>query len=184
MPLMAKMEKPGGANIRRQVLRGALLVLVLVPTLVIWTAVGTVFFGYRPVSAWGNSMEPVLQNGDAFWVKRLDITEVKVGDIVTLALSGEESITHRVVKVESLSNGGYLLVIKGDANQFTEEWELRSDGTVEVLAARVPFAGYILEFIASILGRVLIISALVSLIVIWIRQRHIAREESRPALTD
>ena len=81
--------------------------------------VGGVFFGYRVEAAWGTSMGPTLRDGDALLVKRLDVADVKVDDVVTLCPLGDESITHRVVKIEPLSNGSYLLATKGDANTFT-----------------------------------------------------------------
>jgi len=68
----------------RQLLWGLLLGLVLVPTILVWVAVGTAFFGYRAVSAYGTSMEPSLRSGDALWEKQLDATDIKVGDILTL----------------------------------------------------------------------------------------------------
>jgi len=117
-------------------------------------------------------MEPALRDGDALLVKQLDIADVKVGDIVTLVPPGEESITHRVVKIEHLSNGSSLMATKGDANHFTEDWEISADWTVAVMVVRVPFGGYVLEFLASMSGRVLIASALVTLVAIWIRRRR------------
>jgi len=163
-------EKPSDTDVGRQVLRGTLLGLVLVPTLLIWAAVGTGFFGYQAVNARGTSMEPNLRDGDALWVKQLDIADVKVGDIVTLGYS-EGSITHRVTNIEPISSDSYLVLTKGDANPFTEEWKISSDDTVAVMAARVPFGGYVLEFLASILGRALLIGAVATLLVVLLRRR-------------
>jgi len=147
----------------------------MIPTLLVWVAVGSSFFGYRVAAAWGTSMEPAFRNGDALWVKQLDIAEVKVGDIVTIVPPGDESITHRVVKFEPLSKGTYLVVTKGDANRFTEDWEISADWTVALVLAHVPFGGYVWEFLDSIFGKVLIIGAVVTLIVILIRRRRMTR---------
>ena len=65
-------------------LRGSLLGLVLAPTILVWLTVGSLFFGYRPVSIQGTSMEPTLLDGDQLWVKYLELAEVKSGDIVAL----------------------------------------------------------------------------------------------------
>jgi signal peptidase I len=164
----------GGKDLR-QLLRRFLLGLVLVPTLLVWVAVGTAFFGYQAVGVFGISMEPTIHNGDALWVKCMDPARLKVGDIVTVVPPGEESITHRIVEIERLSNDDYFLTTRGDANDFTEEWEISSDWTVAVMIARVPFAGYILEFLASIFGRILIVSVTVTLFVIWMRGQQAAR---------
>jgi signal peptidase I len=110
-----------------------------VPTILVWVAVGTAFFGYRAVSAYGTSMEPSLRSGDALWEKPLDATDIKVGGILTLVSPGEGSITHRVVKIEPLSTGSYLLATKGDVNHFTEEWEISADWKAAVVVARIPW---------------------------------------------
>ena len=172
MSLAATTEKPNATNTGRQVLLRALLGLVLVPTLLVWVGVGSAFFGYRLVGVWGTSMEPVLRNGDALWVKQLNIADVKVGDIVVLVPPDGESITHRVVKIEPISKGSYSLVTKGDANCCPEEWEWSSDWTVALALAHAPFGGYVMEFLNSIFGRALIVVALVTLVVIWLRRRR------------
>ena len=33
-------------------------------------------------------------------------------------------IAHRLVGIESLPNGNYLLVTKGEANRYAEEWQI------------------------------------------------------------
>lgn len=76
---------------------------------------------------------------------------------------------------EPLSHGSYLVVTKGDANRFAEAWEISVDGTVAVALARVRFAGYVLEFLGSIFGRVLLIAVpMVALIAMWVRRGRIA----------
>ena len=58
-------------SLRVQLLRCSLLGLVLAPTILIWSAVGSLFFGYRPVGIQGTSMEPALLDGDELWVKHV-----------------------------------------------------------------------------------------------------------------
>ena len=69
-------------------------------------------------------MEPALLDGDQLWVKYVDPAEAKVGDIVAIQDPVWGKITHRLVSVESLPNGSYLMVTKGDANHYAEEWEV------------------------------------------------------------
>jgi signal peptidase I len=79
--------------------------------------VGSLFFGYRPVNIQGTSMKPTLLNGDQLWVKCLEPAGVKDDDIVALQDPVLGRIAHRLVSVESLPNGNYLLVTKGEANR-------------------------------------------------------------------
>jgi len=180
--LPGAMCKVIGRNIRRQLFRGALLGLILAPTILIWLVLGSLVFGYYPVSSHGNSMEPALQDGDAIWVKQLDIAKVNVGDIVSLPYPGEGLITHRVVHIEPLSHGSYIVVTKGDANLFAEEWEVSAGETVEVAFARVRFAGYALEFLDTLFGRVLFIAVpVVALIAMWLRRKRMKLRVNQPA---
>ena len=169
-------------SFRGQLLRGSLLGVILAPTVLIWLVMGSFLFGYYPVASQGNSMEPALRDGDAIWVKQLDIAEVNVGDIVTLHYPSEGLITHRVVHSKPLSHDSYLVVTKGDANRFAEAWEISADGTVAVALARVRFAGYVLEFLGSIFGRVLLIGVpVVALIAMWVRRKRMKLRVNQPA---
>ena len=180
--LRGTIRKVIGKNIRRQLLRGSLLGLILAPTILIWLVLASFFFGYYPVASQGNSMEPVLRNGDAIWVKQLDIAKVNVGDIVTLHYPSEGPITHRVVGVELMPQGSYLVVTKGDANRFAEAWEISADERVPVSVARVRFAGYALDFLDTLFGRVLFIAVpVVALIAMWIRRKRIKLRVNQPA---
>jgi len=115
-------------------------------------------------------MEPALRDGDMIWAKYLDVADVKVGDIVILSSPDEQSITHRVIKVQPLLQKGYLLETKGDANWLAEAWEISADGTVPVLLARLRFAGYVLDFLGSIGGIVLLLGLAALAIAIYVRR--------------
>jgi len=138
----------------------------------VWLVVGSFPFGYHLVITHGISMEPLLRDGDAVLVKELDVTDVRVGDIVTVSLPDEQSVTHRLIQVQPLSHGGLLVVTKGDASQFTEELEISADGTVAVSVARVRFAGYILEFLRSMFGIALLIGFIIIPVATWLRRRE------------
>ncbi len=122
-----------------------------------WSVVGAHFFGYRFVTAHGGSMEPVLRDGDIIWVRFVDAIDLKAGDIVTLQDPENGWITHRVVEVKPLFRERYLVVTKGDANWVTETWQISTDKVVPVGVARMPFAGYVVDFFGSLLGRAVLI---------------------------
>ncbi len=150
---------------------------MLVPILLICVDSGSVLFGYSTVVGYGTSMEPTLRSGEALWTKYLNPAEVKVGDIVTLRLPGKEPVTHRVIKVQSLSNGSYFLETKGDANQLSERWEIDTEEKIAVALIRVPFIGYLLDFLSNIIVRVLLIGATATLAVIWVRRQTAHRDK-------
>jgi len=92
-------------------------------------------------------MEPTLRDGDQLWVKYVDPAEAKVGDIVAIQDPVWGKITHRLVSVESLPNGSYLIVTRGDANHYAEEWQVDPRGKVGVTSVRIRFAGHLFSFL-------------------------------------
>lgn len=161
-----------GRNIVHQLWRGALVGLLLTPTVIGCLMAGSLLLGYRFSSNHGTSMEPTLSDGDMIWEKRVPVATVRVGDIVSLSSDEHLWIAHRVIRLEHLPHGGYLLETKGDANWLTEVWEISADETVPVVVARMPLAGYLMDSLASAPVRVLLISLAVVVVVMWIRRRR------------
>lgn len=160
-------------SLRVQLLRGSLLGLVLAPTILIWFAVGSLFFGYRPVGIQGTSMEPALLDGDQLWVKYVDPAEAKVGDIVAIQDPVWGKITHRLVSVESLPNGSYLMVTKGDAKHYAEKREVGPGSEVGVAFVRIRFAGQVVRFLKTIPGMILLLVGIVAMsMALWMARRR------------
>ena len=131
-------------------------------------------FGYRFTTAHGISMEPTLSNGDMIWLKFIDVVDIRVGDIVTLSTPEEGSVTHRVINVQALPQDGYLIETRGDANWPSEQWEINANETVPVFVARTPFAGSVVDFLSSVLGRALLITlAVATVVAMWVRRRRV-----------
>lgn len=153
----------------RTLIAGAILVVI-----------GVTFFllGYHPTVGHGSSMEPTLRDGDIIWLKTSNVADIKVGNIVALSSLGQQPVIHRVMKVHPLSQERYFLVTKGDANQFTEEWEVSADAIIAVLVARIPLVGHVLQYFYNTLGKTLIGVLLVALVAMWLYRRHAARGSS------
>jgi len=168
MTLIGIIHKASNKNICHQLLKWSLAGF----TVLLWLLIGSSLFGYRLVSLQGTSMEPALCHGDALWTKRVDPSEVKVGDIVNLQYPSLGSITHRVINVQPIPYEGYLLETKGDANCCPERWEIGNDETVRVSLVRVRYGGYVLEFLGSTGGIVLLIGLAGLVIAIYVRREH------------
>ncbi len=130
----------------------------------------SLLFGYRFGSNHGTSMEPTLSDGDMLWTKRVPIADVNIGDIVSLYSPEQLWIVHRVIQLEHLLRGDYLLETKGDANLLTEVWEISTDETVPVVVARIRFGGYAMDYLASTPVRILLSIAMVTLVVVSVQR--------------
>ncbi|MBA7709731.1 hypothetical protein ES703_118654 [subsurface metagenome] len=151
-------------NIKHQLLKWSLVGFVLVATVFLWLVASSSLLGYRLVSINGTSMEPALYHGDALWTECVDAAELNIADIVIL-----ESIVHRLIKVQPLDQG-YILETRGDANCCSEIWEIGLDEKVRVSVTRIGYVGYVLEFLGSIGGIVLIIGLAALAIAIYVHR--------------
>ncbi len=157
----------------RQVLRGALIGFLLVPILFTFFAGSALLFGYRFTGTFGTSMEPTLHDGDMIWLKRADIAEVRIGDVVTLSSPEFGSITHRLIDMEPVSGERYLVETKGDANLLSEYWTVGPDDKVYVVMRSVPLGGYVLDFLGSLYARVVVVClGIAALITVRVRHRR------------
>ena len=97
-----------------------------------------------------DSMAPALRAGDLVLLQPIkDI--IRPGMVVAYDLQ-DKLITHRVVEVV-----GDLLVTKGDNNQDVDPWRVPFTSVVGVPNVRIPYAGYLLDFVKSPMGFLLLI---------------------------
>jgi len=97
-----------------------------------------------------DSMAPALRAGDMVLLQPIkDI--ITPGMVVAYDLQ-DKLITHRVVDVV-----GDMLVTKGDNNQEVDPWRVPFSSVVGVPNVRIPYAGYLLDFVKSPMGFLLLI---------------------------
>lgn len=102
-----------------------IIILVLLVLFVIATAYQKIIpnnpsiFGFRTFSIITNSMSPILKRGDVILVKEYQISEYKVGDIITFKGMGGELdgkiVTHELVS-RSKEDGKNIFYTKGKKN--------------------------------------------------------------------
>ena len=111
-----------------------------------------------------DSMAPALREGDLVFLQPIK-DMISPGMVVAYDLQ-DKLITHRVVEVV-----GDMLVTKGDNNQEVDPWRVPFTSVVGVPNVRIPYAGYLLEFVKSPAGiMLLIIVPICSIIVIEARR--------------
>jgi len=121
------------------------------------------------------SMKPAINMGDLVVTGPLGglfSGEVEAGDIVTYQ-RGEELVTHRVLSVE-----GDTLVTKGDAVEDPDPWAVTLSDVRGVYLFKVPYMGYLANFVRTKFGWFLLIilpaTALVAFLIrdIFKARRH------------
>ena len=72
-------------------------------------------FGIKTFTIISGSMGPNISVNDLVIIKEVEKSEIKKGDIISFRINGE-TITHRVINIETDMNGEILYTTQGDAN--------------------------------------------------------------------
>ena len=166
-------------QVSRRTRRVALLWSIMILILIIVVPVGVGFFGYRPLSIHGRSMDPTLRNGDAILVKNVDPTKVQLGDIVVLQHPNKGPIAHRVLNIESLPRGSLFFQTKGDANQLSEWWTVTGEKKIAVAFIRARLIGHALEFSQTVPGIILLSASALALMVVLTKLFQSSQSDTR-----
>ncbi|WP_374712482.1 signal peptidase I [Symbiobacterium terraclitae] len=140
--------------------------------------------GYKVLSVLSGSMEPAIKPGDVIIVEPLKPDhEIKEGDVITFraADASDMLITHRVVGIVSVNGEPTAYVTKGDNNDAVDLSPVSRSQVVGIQRWRVPYYGYLREFMRKPVGIVsLVIAPGVLLIAMEIRKIvQVVMEEER-----
>lgn len=118
--------------------------LLLVAALAVVLIVLPKATGSTPLTVLTGSMEPGLPPGTLLVVRPEPVERIGVGDVVTyqIASGRPEVVTHRVVGIESTSDGELGFVLKGDANDEPDPDLVRPVQVRGVLWYSVPLVGW------------------------------------------
>ena len=111
-------------------------------------AVGPHVFGYRTMTMLTGSMAPKINPGDVTVVTPIAVLDVTEGMVITYhkPIDDRSLVTHRVISVETGSDGSVQVRTKGDANDAIDPWtaSLQGDTAYEVQAV-VPELGHVIQ---------------------------------------
>ena len=104
-----------------------------------------------------NSMQPTIDPGDVIFIKKSDVEDLEVGDVVTFQ-KNDFIATHRIIEIQEDK-----VVTQGDNNNLADE-PLDKSNIIGEYIFRVPKIGYIYSFAGSPIGMITL--AVIILIVI------------------
>ncbi len=102
------------------------------------------------------SMVPTIKVNDAVLVKRVNESDLSVGDIITFKSTDSRydglTVTHRVVGTQVISSGDLVYRTKGDNNQIEDLAVVEQRNIYGKVVLKLPKLGYVKDFIASPIG--------------------------------
>ena len=128
---------------------------------------GALLLGDRAVVVLSGSMEPTFSAGDVLIERRVEASEVEIGQIVTFHDPGSDRmITHRVRSV-TVRGQKLVFVTKGDADNGIQRWSVARDGSLSQPIVAVPAVGRVVALTKTPLGLIGIVMLPLLALAIW-----------------
>ena len=118
-------------------------------------------FGFKPYNVMTQSMEPVLNVNDMIIVKNFKVEELEVDDIITFYSDidyngGEEIITHYIYSIIEDAPGEFTIrtnrYYSEDQTPVADTWRLDENDVLGLYSFKIPYLGYVTEFLKSPFG--------------------------------
>ena len=116
----------------------SIIILVVLIVLGVWFAVE--IFPIKPVAIATGSMEKELYVGDVAIIKKCNVNDVKVGDIIEYKMEGY-TVIHRIIE-KKIEKGNFYFVTKGDNNSSPDYNEVREDQLIGKVIFKIKYIGY------------------------------------------
>jgi signal peptidase len=157
-PAPAPSRRRRTRSVVRLVVRLVISLLTGVATAVALAFVASTVLGYQHFTVMSGSMEPTISTGDVIVDKRISPLSARVGDVVTFPdpSNAERLISHRVQAMR-VADGTVYFQTKGDANNDVQKWTSSAGGSIGRVVLDVPKIGYLMFWIGSRWGRLLVV---------------------------
>ena len=112
--------------------------------------------GVRAFAVSSGSMSPAIKTGSLVFVRPSG--EYAVGDVITFSLKENVYTTHRVHGIQE-EDGAAVYVTKGDANEGVDTDPVTEEQIEGRVVFTLPYLGYVVAFLRTLPGFILIMSA-------------------------
>jgi len=135
-------------------------VLVAIVVIAAVMLVGVRLVGVQVFTVLSGSMEPTYHTGALLYVKDVDYTELKEGDVITFMLDEDTVATHRIVGVVPDENDPTVIRYrtKGDANDAEDGSLVHYKNVIGTPVFTIPKLGYVANYIQNPPGSYIAIS--------------------------
>ena len=134
----------------RRVRETLLTVGAVIGVLCLGWAIAMIVFGITPLVFTSGSMAPEISTGDLALARSVPASDLRRGDVVSVAGESGVRVTHRIVTVER-SGDRTVLTLKGESNS-SPDTDTYAVTAADRVFTSVPKAGYVVSAIASPTG--------------------------------
>lgn len=120
--------------------------------------IAPVFLGWRPYTVLTGSMRPGVQPGDVVMDRPVKITDAHVGDVVTFSDPSRKGVlvTHRIRAISHVGDATEVET-RGDANNTSERWTIKSKDSVGRVVYVLPKIGHVATIIRNPAGILILV---------------------------
>lgn len=139
--------------------------LVSVVVLLAVLLVGVRLVGFTPYTVLSGSMEPTYHVGSIVYVKKVDVTTLKVGDPITFRLTNNVIATHRIIEIHGEGTPDLGFRTQGDANE-TVDGITPAENVIGKVYFSIPYLGYVSNFVQKPKGLFIVVGTCVAVLII------------------
>lgn len=135
----------------KKIWSGFTTVLVVLAVALAVLLVGARLIGLQVFTVLSGSMEPAYHVGSVIYVKSVDYTELKSGDVITFMLDESTVATHRIVEPVPDEEDPTVIRFrtKGDANEVEDARLVHYKNVIGTPVFTVPYMGYVANYIQN-----------------------------------
>lgn len=149
-------------SILKKTIRLTGVLVCICGAVVVIAAMACLLLHIRPAVVVSGSMEPAIQTGSMVFIDMdYQASDVVERDIIAFDANGI-MVTHRV---KEMTEEGF--VTKGDANTDPDPATVSADRYMGRVIMWIPWIGYATKFLSLIQGKVLVIAAFISIVLIY-----------------
>ena len=131
------------------------------------------FMGIQSYIVRSGSMEPGMPTGSICMVDtKYEFEKIRVNDVIAFRM-GNNLVTHRVIQ---MTEDGFIT--KGDHNEVDDGLTTTEENYVGKNIMIIPCLGYILSWIQTIKGKIIIVTVALSILVIQMIMRQVSNGET------
>lgn len=113
-------------------------------------------FGHKLFIVVSDSMKPKFSAGDIVITKKVETTSLKNGDVITFLIRDGSVVTHKIEDIEECE-AGICFVTKGINSKSIDEERVVPQNVIGKYSLSIPKMGYLLNFLKTPLGYILLI---------------------------